>query len=127
MKLVLDTNRYGDADRGELETITHLRSAERLYLPLIVLAELRSGFLQGTRSAENERRLQRFLRTPRVEVLLPNQQTSHEYARLALQLRKQGTPIPTNDVWIAALVMQHGLTLYVRDKHFDHLPQLPRI
>lgn len=42
-------------------------------------------------------------------------------------LRRQGTPIPINDVWVAALVLQHGLTLYARDRHFDHLPQIPRV
>jgi len=56
-----------------------------------------------------------------------HERTTHEYSRLAAQLRKQGTPIPTNDLWIAALALQHGLTLYARDRHFDHLPQLPRL
>ncbi|MGB8297405.1 MAG: hypothetical protein WCG85_18415 [Polyangia bacterium] len=53
-------------------------------------------------------------------------QTTHQYASLYRQLRRQGTPIPTNDIWSAALVLQHGLTLHARDRHFDHLAQLVR-
>lgn len=59
-------------------------------------------------------------------VLLPDEDTAHHYARLFLQLRRQGTPIPTNGLWIAALVVQHDLLLLARDAHFDHLLQLPR-
>lgn len=59
--------------------------------------------------------------------MFADKETTHHYADLYLQLRHQGTPIPDNDLWIAALVVQHGLTLYSRDKHFHHLPQLPRL
>jgi tRNA(fMet)-specific endonuclease VapC len=127
MNIAIDTNRYSDADRGESGAAEIFRTAVRICVPFVVLAELRYGFLHGTKAAHNEQRLTRFLASPRVEVLFPDQATTHEYARLALQLRKQGTPIPTNDIWVAALVLQHGLTLYDRDKHFDHLAQLPRI
>lgn len=68
-----------------------------------------------------------FLNSPRVEILFADEQTTHHYARLFYQLRKQGTPIPTNDIWIAALVVQHDLVLCARDHHFEHLPQLPRV
>jgi tRNA(fMet)-specific endonuclease VapC len=127
MKIAIDTSRYSDAVRGDSRVVEILRTAERILVPLPVLAELRYGFLYGSKPPENERRLLRFINSPRVEVLLPDEQTAHEYARVALQLRRQGSPIPINDVWIAALVIQHGLTLYARDKHFDHLPQLARI
>lgn len=127
MKIAIDTNRYSDADRGEARTVEILRAADRILVPFVVAAELRYGFLYGTRAGENERRLQRFLASSRVELLLPDERTTHEYASLAMQLRRQGTPIPVNDVWIAALTVQHGLTLYARDKHFDHLPQVPRM
>jgi tRNA(fMet)-specific endonuclease VapC len=127
MQIVIDTNRYSDAGRDDPDVAAKFRAADRICVPLVVLGELRYGFLHGARAAENERRLQRFLASPRVEVLAPDEPTTHEYARLCLQLRKQGTPIPTNDIWIAALVLQHGLLLYDRDRHFDHLPQLPRV
>ena len=59
-----------------------------------------------------------------VAVLYPDEQTTHQYATVFRQLRRQGTPIPTNDIWIAALVLQHDLALYARDRHFEHLPQI---
>jgi tRNA(fMet)-specific endonuclease VapC len=96
-------------------------------VPLIVLGELRAGFLAGSRGTENEAGLARFLNSPRVDVLLADEDTTHHYARLFHQLHRQGTPIPTNDVWIAALVVQHQLYLFARDAHFDHLPQIPRL
>jgi len=107
--------------------VAALATATQICVPFVVLAELRYGFLYGRRYAENERQLQVFLNTPRVERLFPDEKTTHEYARLATQLRSQGTPLPTNDIWIAALVLQHGLTLYSNDRHFDQLVQLSRL
>ncbi|MCH8511953.1 MAG: hypothetical protein LAT83_09915 [Kiritimatiellae bacterium] len=62
-----------------------------------------------------------------MSVLCMDAATCFQYARLFKQLREQGTPIPTNDLWIAALVEQHTLFLYTRDHHFQHLPQLPLV
>lgn len=62
-----------------------------------------------------------------VSVLFPDEQTTHHYAAIYRQLRQQGTPIPTNDMWIGAGVLQHDLVLYARDDHLDHLPQIPRL
>jgi tRNA(fMet)-specific endonuclease VapC len=90
------------------------------------VAELRAGFSLGKRAAENERVLRRFLLKEGVGVLYADDQTTHHYAAIFRQLRRQGTPIPTNDLWIAALVLQHSLTLHARDRHFDQLPQLVR-
>ena len=56
-----------------------------------------------------------------------HEDTIRHYAQLFVQLRRPGTPIPVNDLWIAALVLEHGFDLYSRDGHFDHLPQLPRV
>jgi tRNA(fMet)-specific endonuclease VapC len=64
---------------------------------------------------------------PRVEVLPCDEETAVRYAELKLQLKKAGTPIPLNDVWIAALVLQHQATLFTRDSDFERIPQLPRI
>jgi len=125
MRIALDTNRYTDFTRGDRSTVELLERAEYVFLPLIVLAELRAGFACGSRSKQNEQTLVRFLNQPGVEVLCPDENTSHHYARLFFQLRQQGTPIPTNDIWIAALVAQHDLILCARDKHFGHLPQIP--
>ena len=95
--------------------------------PFVVLGELRAGFAHGRRTAENERLLQRFLLKNGVSVLYADDQTTHHYAAVFRQLRRQGTPIPTNDMWLAALVLQHNLLLHDRDKHFDRLPQLARV
>ena len=127
MKIAFDTNRYSDLERGDPATAESFRAAGHIYIPFVVVAELRFGFLHGSKRSENERKLHRFLSSRRVEVLYADEQTIHEYARLAHQLRTQGTPIPTNDIWIAALTLQHGLTLCARDRHFDHLPQLPQV
>ncbi|HET6585577.1 MAG TPA: type II toxin-antitoxin system VapC family toxin, partial [Nannocystaceae bacterium] len=93
----------------------------------VVIAELRAGFAAGTRAAENERVLTRFRRSPRVTVLYADDETAHHYARTYAYLRRAGTPIPTNDLWIAALALQHGALLFTRDHHFDALPQLGRL
>jgi predicted nucleic acid-binding protein len=106
--------------------VDRLRRARRVYVPFAVLAELRAGFLCGSRSERNEANPTRFLGAARVDVLYPDEQTTHQYARLFRQLRAQGTPIPTNGLWTAALAVQHGVHLFARDRHFDHLPQIPR-
>jgi len=127
MKLALDTNRYVDFCRGDPDAVQKIRSASIIGMPAIVLGELRAGFVAGSQAQRNEKGLVQFLNSPRVQILSPDEQTSHHYAALYKQLRDQGTPIPTNDLWIAALVLQHGMILHARDKHFDHLPQLARI
>jgi tRNA(fMet)-specific endonuclease VapC len=127
VKVALDTNRYVDLCKGVAETVTLLEEAEAVVLPFVVLGELRAGFAHGRRQAENEQILRRFLLTDGVQVLFADDQTTHHYASVFRQLRKQGTPIPTNDMWLAAVVLQHNLVLHDRDKHFDQLPQLVRV
>ena len=126
MRVALDTNRYVALCKGVAETAELVATAEAVFLPFVVLAELRAGFALGRRGAENERVLRRFLLKPDVEVLYADEQTTHHYASLFRQLRRQGTPIPTSDIWVAALALQHGLALHDHDKHFDQLPQLVR-
>lgn len=127
MRLAIDTNRYVDFARNVPAVVQVLREADQIHLPFVVLGELRAGFLAGARARPNEAKLVEFINSPRVMVLHPNDETTHHYARIYLQLRQQGTPIPTNDLWIAALVAQHNLYLFARDAHFDALPQLARL
>jgi tRNA(fMet)-specific endonuclease VapC len=127
MKLALDTNRYTDLCRGERSVIETVERAEEVWLPFIVVGELRAGFAVGTQGPRNEAVLRRFLLKPGVGILYADDQTTHHYASVYRQLRKQGTPIPTNDMWIAALVLQHSLVLCARDAHFDALAQITRI
>jgi tRNA(fMet)-specific endonuclease VapC len=124
MRLALDTNRYTDLCRQVDEVVTLVEHAEVVFLPFAVVAELRAGFSIGKRGAENERILRRFLMKPGVAVLFADDQTTHHYAAIFRQLRRQGTPIPINDIWIASLVLQHDLVLCARDQHFEHLPQI---
>jgi len=127
VRVALDTNRYVDLCRGVPDTIALLEEAEAVALPFVVLGELRAAFAHGSRQAENERILRRFLLKEGVVVLYADDQTTHHYASVFRQLRKQGTPIPTNDMWLAALVLQHNLALHARDTHFDHLAQIVRV
>ncbi len=114
LRLALDVNRYADFCRGVGTAVDALRRASEIIVPFVVLAELRAGFRCGGPSQHNERVLGRFLQSPRVTVLFA-------------ELRQAGTPIPTNDLWIAALAVQHDLTLLTRDKHFNRVPLIPRI
>ena len=126
MRILLDTNRYTDFCKAVPEAVAPVTAAERVFLPFVALAELRGGFQAGTLARENERTLARFLASERVSVLYPDETTTQVYAGLFAQLRRQGTPIPTNDIWIAAFALQHNLALLSRDAHFDNLPQLRR-
>ena len=127
MKLALDMNRYIDLCRGDSFVVETIEHADEVSLPFIVVGELRAGFAAGSHGPRNEAVLRRFLMRPGVGILYADDQTTHHYASVYRQLRKQGTPIPTNDMWIAALVLQHSLALLARDAHFDALPQLPRV
>lgn len=127
LDIAIDTNRYRDFMEGVTEVVSVFRSSPRILVPFIAVAELRAGFAVGSRGVQNERVFEQFLHRPRVEVLLPTADTTRHYANLYRQLRHAGTPIPTNDLWIAALVVEHDILLYSRDSHFEALPQLPRL
>ena len=126
MRLLLDTNRLTDVFRGDPSVTKTLEQAAEVWLPFVALAEIRAGFLAGKRSESNEALLSAFLRLPGVAVLYADRETTDVYARLLVQLRRSGNPIPTNDLWIASLAVQHQMTLVSRDEHFDKLPQVLR-
>ena len=127
MRMALDTNRYTDLARGDGFIVSVASTADEIWLPFVVLGELRAGFAAGSQEARNEAVLRRFLLKPGVGILYAGEQTTHHYANVYRQLRKQGTPIPTNDMWIAALVLEHSLVLCARDAHFDALAQITRV
>jgi predicted nucleic acid-binding protein len=121
--LVLDTNAYSDYQRcGRWQW--HLQRADQVVLPVVVLAELKFGFLSGAAAPTNRTVLRRFLDERRVSVLLMTERTSDVYADFKTQLKRQGTPIPENDIWIAAMCYEAGGMLASSDSHFSHLPQL---
>jgi tRNA(fMet)-specific endonuclease VapC len=127
VRLALDTNRYRDLADGDLQVRVMLESVDAILVPFVVVAELRAGFAMGKRGVRNEGVLQRFLAEEGIGVVYAREETTRLYATLYRQLRSQGTPIPTNDLWIAALVVEHRLTLCSRDRHFDYLPQITRV
>lgn len=126
MRVALDTNRLTDLLRGDLTLSDQLEHCEEVWIPLFVLGEIRAGFHGGTQRERNEALLRALLAQPSVSVLLPTSETSEYYARVFVQLRRSGTPIPDNDLWIAAQALEHNLTLVSRDRHFDCIPQLLR-
>ena len=127
IEIAIDTNRYRDFVDGDGDVLAVFRSAARIWVPFVVVGELRAGFAVGSRGTENERVFAEFLHRERVSALLPTMETTRQYGNVDRQLRAAGTPIPTNDIWIAALVLQHELLLYSRDSHFDAVAQIPTI
>jgi predicted nucleic acid-binding protein len=122
--IALDTNVYSGFMRGEPAAVQALQAAREIQLPLIVLAELLAGFALGSRVRKNREELARFMTSPRVALLNPNERTARHYADIYAALRAAGRPIPTNDLWIAALVRQHRLALVTFDAHFSAVPGL---
>lgn len=127
MRFAVDTNKYIDFCQNDPETVKIFQQASEIFIPFIVLGEVRSGFMLSKNKEKNEQNLIRFLSLSDIHILKADEQTTFFYASLVYELRKKGTPIPTNDLWIAALALQHQLVLYSRDHHFTHIPQLARL
>ena len=127
MRVALDTNRYTDLCRGDDLVVKLWRQPMRYGCRLSSSENFERALRRRSEEARNEAVLRRFLLKPGVGILYAGEQTTHHYANVYRQLRKQGTPIPTNDMWIAALVLEHSLVLCARDAHFDALAQIVRI
>lgn len=126
MRFVFDTNRLTDLFRGDPDLIVAVQGADEIWLPFIVLGEIRAALQAGNHTAANEAVLTQFLNLPQVGVLFPDYETTNVYARLFQYLRRAGTRIPVTDLWIASLAVQYRLTLLTRDPHFERLPQVSR-
>lgn len=123
MEIALDTNAYSDWIRRGLWRDV-ISGASRVWLPSVVIGELYRGFYSGNRAGENEALLREVLDQPEVGVLSINLNEARVYGELLHYLRGQGTPLPVNDIWIAAACVEHGCTLVTSDKHFEQLPQV---
>lgn len=121
--IVLDTNAYSDWRRSG-RWHANIAIADRVVLPFIVLGELLHGFGKGKRAAENTAKLDDFLSQPQVEMATLSRRTAEFYGELLDHLQTQGTPIPTNDIWIGAIARELNGELVTRDSHFGHLPQV---
>lgn len=124
VEICLDTSAYSAFKRGNTTVVEAIATANRITLPAVVLGELLAGFRAGSRERANREELRQFLASPRVSSAGLDEDTAERYAEIILHLRKYGTPIPTNDMWIAAVAMQHGLVLHTTDPHFDRVPQV---
>ncbi|MFW5975640.1 MAG: type II toxin-antitoxin system VapC family toxin, partial [Desulfosalsimonas sp.] len=121
MKLILDTNAYVGFKLNNKEIVEYLIRADKILISPVVLGELMFGFRSGSRYKTNMAELNRFLSHPSVEGIKLTEITSDRYSRIASQLKKQGTPIPTNDIWIAAQTMETGAELVTMDRHFEKI------
>jgi tRNA(fMet)-specific endonuclease VapC len=121
MRLALDTNAYVALHEGDGQLVEETRTATAIGLPVIVLGELWFGFMNGSKLRENTRTLERFIETPRVQVLHLDERATRLFGETATLLRKAGRPIQQNDIWIAALCKRHGYALATRDRGFPHV------
>jgi|ERR1035438_3574048 predicted nucleic acid-binding protein len=127
MRVALDTNRLTDLFQGDANLASFLGSCDEVWIPFVVLAEMKAAFYGETRQVQNEALLSSLLCRETVAILYADRETAEHYARLFVQLKRAGTPVPDNDLWIAALAMEHDLALLTRDRHFDYIPQLRRV
>jgi tRNA(fMet)-specific endonuclease VapC len=126
-RLVLDTSAYSRLRAGHERAIEVAAGAAVILLPAIVLGELEAGFNLGSRASENRRYLAEFLDAPFVQTLDITRSVAHRYGQTFAVLREAGTPMSTNDVWIAASTIDCGGTLATFDRDFDRIAGLPLI
>ena len=126
MRLCLDTSAYSAFMKGHEEVVDLLQRAKQIVLTPIVLGELLSGFRRGRWQDQNLDLLDRFLDSPRVVSISVDDETPLRYADIVDDLRRAGTPIPSNNLWIAASAMQYGLIVVSTDSHFEKVPQISK-
>ncbi|MEK7745688.1 MAG: type II toxin-antitoxin system VapC family toxin, partial [Elusimicrobiota bacterium] len=124
MKVLLDTNAYTALLAGEKRVLEALTDADCVYLSVIVLGELHAGFRGGGRREENEKILREFLAKPTVSPLLLSLETAQVFGEIKDRLKRAGTPIPINDLWLAAQAVETGSVLATYDAHFQRVPGL---
>ena len=123
-KIMMDTSAYAAFLRGSTAAKEAVQQSDELVFNPVVLGELVAGFLMGRNEKRNRAILKDFLSSPRVFIAEIDEETSERYAVIMQSLRVKGTPIPTNDLWIAASAMQHGLKVLTTDKHYLEIPQI---
>lgn len=118
-EILLDTNAYAAFKRNVPDAVEIIRHAPLIGINSIVLGELLGGFAVGTREAANKQELKRFFNSDRVKLFSVDDSTAEYYAMVYRDLKRKGRPIPTNDMWIAATALQHGLAVFSYDDHFQ--------
>jgi len=124
VKRLLDTNAYVALKRGHERVSELVRASTELTFSVVVLGELFFGFRNGSRLDKNTRELDELLADARVSLLPVTRTTADRFGRLAAKLRRAGTPIPTNDIWIAAHAFESGAELVTFDRHFEAIEGL---
>lgn len=124
-KVLIDTNIYSHAIRGDSDVIEILKKSDKIGFTVISIGELIAGFKAGKNELNNREMLTEFLDSPRVVVLPIDENTAEFFGEIFNNLKKTGKPIPTNDIWIAAIAFQHGLKIVSKDRHFRHISGLP--
>lgn len=123
-KVILDTSGYSKLFRGDRTIQTTLEEASTIYVSVVVLGELLAGFKSGSHEEKNKQILKKFILKPSVSVVAVSEETADIYAKVIHLLKKQGTPIPINDIWIAANAIETGAVIITHDLHFLKIPQV---
>jgi len=123
-KIILDTNAYARLLAGDDDVLSAASSAETVYMSVFVLGELFAGFAGGAKKRENREILQRFLMKPSVKILNATAETAEVFGQVKFNLKRSGTPLPINDVWIAAHALETGSVIVTYDTHFKSIPGL---
>ena len=124
--IIVDTNAYTRLLTGGEDVLDVIGTAETVYMSIFVLGELYAGFAGGTKERENKDTLYRFLRKPSVKILNATSETAEIFGMVKQELKKAGTPLPINDVWIAAHALETGSILVTYDEHFKKIAGIRR-
>ncbi len=123
-RLVFDTSAYSHFRRGHAGVLDALARAERVLVPATVLGELEAAFELGNRARENRRTLDDWLAEPFVDLIETTASVARHYGRIFSTLKRAGTPLPVNDIWIAAATLDCGGALLTFDRDFERIPGL---
>ena len=124
MSFTLDTSAYSAFNRGDKRLRKWFTSDNDIVVTIIVIGELRAGFVAGNKRKKNEELLQRFLDSPNVYAQTITDKTTVIYSQIYLSLRQKGKPIGTNDMWIAAIALEMDNELLTLDEAFSYIPDL---
>src|SRR5215510_10916620 len=126
MRIALDTSAYSHFRGNHAKVVDRIAAADLVYLPTIVIGELEAAFRLGRRTADNRAKLEEFMHEDFVRILPVTREVARRYGELFVELRAAGTPVPVNDIWIAATTMDAGAELVTFDSDFDRIARLER-
>jgi tRNA(fMet)-specific endonuclease VapC len=123
-KVCLDTNAYSALIAGDITILDALGEADEVYLSIFVIGELYYGFTNGSKEKKNREVLNHFLKKPTVKIIHTTMETAEIYGRLKTNLKKKGSPVPINDLWISSHAIETGSFLLTFDSHFQTIPEV---